>query len=154
MSKAGRHCERGKSLCWVCCKATEDGKVKALLECDRGSVSDMATLLLCWCHSRPVWRTQLEWTIFSPSHLLSTQLVTELRGKVDALRFELPQLKAQLQLTRPQILSKQAIHKEKKSQRENRRLVTCFVFVFWQRCCRFERRDLTYVTNPISGTYG
>ena len=31
MSKAGRHCEKTKSLCYVCCRATEDGKVKALL---------------------------------------------------------------------------------------------------------------------------
>ena len=109
-SKAGRHCKRGKSLCCGCCRATEDWKVKALW----GSVSKVATLLLCWCHSGPVWKTQLEWTTFSLFHLLSTQLITELRGKIDALRFGLPQLKAQLQLTQPQIFSKQAIHKEMK----------------------------------------
>ena len=87
LTKAGRHCERGKSLCCVCCRATEDRKVKALL-CE----GQYQKWLLCWCHSGPVWRTQLERTIFSLSHLLSTQPITERQG--GCTRFGLPQLKA------------------------------------------------------------
>ena len=99
-SKAGRHCEKAKSLCCVCCKATEDRKVKALF-CE----GQYQKWLHCYCADFTLGLYE-ELTL---SELCFTccqiQLITELRGKVDMLRFGLSQLKAQLQLTRPQILS-------------------------------------------------
>ena len=105
-SKAGRHFEKVKSLCCVCCKATEDGKVKALL-CEGQCQSQkwLQKWLQCYCADVTLGlyeKLSLSKICFT---CCQTQQITELRGKVDLLRFGLSQLIAQLQFTRPQILS-------------------------------------------------
>ena len=113
--------------------------------------SGYTAIVLCWRHSGPVWRTELKRT------LCQTQQIIKLRRKVDALRFGLPQLKAQLQLTRPQILSKQAIHKREEKRmavdsmsRQSNILVKTFLRHFlW--CCIYFQKNYYTVTSITSG---
>ena len=73
-SKAGRHCERGKSLCCVCCRTTEHQKVKALLETVRVSVRSgyTATVLISlWACMKNSSRVNNLFFAVKPSRLLS-----------------------------------------------------------------------------------
>ena len=116
LTKAGRHCERGKSPCCVCCRATEDWKVKALL-CE-GQYQK-------WPHYYCADITLGLYEERSSSELYFTccqiQQITELRGNAERLRFGLSQLKAQLQLTRFQILSNKLSSVSTKSGEEDGR---------------------------------
>ena len=80
-----------------------------------GPVPEVATPLLCWCHSGPVWRTQLQRRALSLFYLLSSPAsalqIIELRGEMEVLKFELSQLKAQLQPPRPQISSNEVVER-------------------------------------------
>ena len=103
-SKAGRHFEKVKSLCCVCCRATDHGKVKALL-CEGQCQSQkwLQKWLQCYCADVTLGlyeKLSLSKICFT---CCQTQHFTELRGKVDLLTFGLSQLIAQLPLTRPQI---------------------------------------------------
>ena len=103
---ASRRCEEASSsssLCCVCCKAVEDGKDEALLcegQCQK------------WLHRYCAGVTVNQYEQLSLSdqpffcfaccQVQHRQLITELRGEVEALRLEVSQLKAQQPLPQPQ----------------------------------------------------
>ena len=102
LTKAGRHCERGKSVVGVAgpLKTGRSKHFSVRVSIKSGYCADVTLGLY-----EELSSSEQPFLCFT---YCQTQPITELRGKVDALRFGLPQLKAQLQLTQPQILSKQA----------------------------------------------
>ena len=93
------------SLSVVCCKAVEDGKDEALL-CE----SQCQKWLHRYCAGVTVGQyeelssSEQPFLCFTCCRTHHQQQITELTGEVEALRFELSQLKAQLQPPRPQML--------------------------------------------------
>ena len=102
--------EKTASLCCVCCKTVEDGKDEALL-CEG----------LCqkWIHRycagvtvdqyEELSSSEQPFLCFTCCRTQHQQQITELRGEVEALRFEFAQLKAQLQPPRPLKSSKELV---------------------------------------------
>ena len=104
---------KAKSLCCVCCKAVEDGKDEALL-C-KGQYQK-------WLHRycagvtvdqyEELSSSEEPFLCFTCCRAQHQQQIIELRGEIEALKFELSQLKAQLQPPpRPQISSNEVVER-------------------------------------------
>ena len=97
-AKAGRRCEKAKSLCCVCCKAVEDGKDEALLcegQCQKWLHRYCASVTVD--QYEELSSSEEPFLCFTCCITQHQQQITELRSEVEALKFEISQLKAQLQ---------------------------------------------------------